>query len=155
MIEAIIAIVMALISYFASKKAGADDATAAMVAAGAGLGTYYVATSTEWGKNVVDKLDQGWEKMFGKNGEEVKNSDGTDVIAPKGSEVQYNADGTPAKDGLGNVIVKLGETTGKVLESWGPAGTAGVIATTAAVTSNNNKWLWIGGAAALAFLALR
>lgn len=56
MVEAIIAIIMAIIGFFPSKKSGASDGEAAMIAAGAGLGTYYVATETEWGKGAVPSI---------------------------------------------------------------------------------------------------
>lgn len=146
-IELIIALVMALLSYFASKKAGANDATAAMVAAGAGLGSYYVATETDWGKGVVADIDSAWTALTDDDGDPVLDAEGNPVYAPPGS--------TATKDGSGGWTYKLLDTTGEVLTSWGAAGTAGVIATTAAVSGDTNKWLLMGGAALLLIMAMR
>lgn len=92
MIAAILSIIMAIVSYFtAKKKTGASDTQAALVAAAAGAGTYYVATETEWGKSAVASLESGLG--IDKKTEVVTKGD------PVVKEVVYTAaDGTIAKD---------------------------------------------------------
>lgn len=152
MIEAIIAIIMALISFFTSKKAGASDGEAAAIAGAAGLGTYYVGTQTEWGRNAVSNIES-WLGLT-EGGKPVLNADGKQVKLPKGAEVVRNENGEIARDSNGNVMWKLVDSTGKVLTSWGAAGTMGVIGATGVATGKINPW-WIalGGAAVLIILA--
>lgn len=145
---------MALISFFVSKKSGMKDSSAAMTAAAAGLGSYYVATETDWGKSASSWLGEKWDVLMD-GGESVKNADGTVVTAPPGATVEKNPDGTVKTDAEGNVLWKLIDTTGKavattgsVLESWGPTGTAAVVGTTAVATDSTLKkylpWLGLG-----------
>lgn len=144
----VISIIMALISSFVAKKSGADDKQAALAGIGAGLGTYYVATQTDWGKGVITDIDAAWDKLLGKDGEPILDGQGNEVKAPPGSKVVYNADGSVKRDPVtNNPVVELGRTVGDVLESWGPTGTAGVIGATAVATDDKlKKWLpWLAG----------
>lgn len=153
-IEVIIALIMALVSFFGSKKAGASDGEAAAIAGAAGLGTYYVSTETEWGKSMVDDIES-WIGVTDSEGAPVLNGDGQPATVPEGAEVIRNEDGSVAKDENGNVLWKLVDSTGKVLTSWGPVGTAGVIGATSVATSDDDStWLWIGAAALLAVVIL-
>lgn len=140
MTAAILAVVAALISYFGSKKAGADDATAAAIGLAAGAGTYYVSTQTDWGKSLVSDIDGAWTNLVGKDGEPVVDSDGNVVTAPSGATPVYNQDGSLAKDPDGNPLYTVGgqliSTTGDVLKSWGPVGTAAVVGTSNGTVSN-------------------
>lgn len=156
MIPALIALITALVSYFASKKAGASDGQAAMIAAGAAAGSYYVATETEWGQGVVSSIEE-WVGIKDSKGNPVLNNDGSQTKVPKGAQVVVDADGNPVKDSSGNVLWKLVDETGKVLTSWGPVGTAGVVATGAAASdglfdSENLPWIIGGGLLAIAVL---
>lgn len=154
MVEAIIAIIMALVSYFGSKKAGASDGEAALIAAGAGLGTYYVSTQTEWGKGIVDKIEN-WVGITDDDGQPVLEADGTAAKVPEGAEVLKNPDGTPKRDANGNIMWKLVDAAGNVLTSWGPTGTAAVIgAGAAASVVDDYPWLIPAGIGLAAFAIL-
>lgn len=114
MVELIIALIIALITYFTTKKKGnATDSQAALAALAAGAGTYYVATETEWGQEAVGSLEQ-WLGI-GKNPkgnpdfEEIVTADGEKAYVKKGSTGSTNMWDT--------------------LSSWGPTGTAGVVGT--------------------------
>lgn len=153
MVAAILALIMALVSFFGSKKAGASDGQAAAIAAAAGAGSYYVATETEWGQSIVGNIS-GWLGLKDPKGNVLLNADGSEVKAPKGATPVLNPDGTVARDPSGNVLWKLVDSSGKVLQNWGAAGTAGVIATGGAVAAADDfPWLWVG-AGALALVVL-
>lgn len=156
------ALIMALISFFTAKKSGMKDGAAAMTAAAAGLGTYYVATETEWGKSATNWLGEKWTALTD-DGTVLKNADGTDATAPPGAVPQKDANGNVIRDANGSVTWKLVDTAGKVvtttgdvLKSWGATGTATVIGTTALATDDNlRKWLpWLG-AGLLALVILK
>lgn len=154
MMAAIISLIMALVSFFGSKKAGASDGEAAAIAGAAGLGTYYVSTETEWGRDMVSNIES-WVGVTDDSGDPVLNGDGQPATVPEGAEIVRNEDGSVAKDANGNVMWKLVDSTGKVLTSWGPVGTAGVIGATGVATGTvDDKWLWIGAAALLAVVVL-
>lgn len=153
MVAAILAIITAIISYFGSKKAGASDGQAALVAAGAGAGAYYVATDTEWGKGVVSQISE-WVGLKDPNGQVLLDANGQPTKAPEGATPVMGADGQPARDPNGNIIWKLVDSAGNVLQSWGPTGTAAVIGAGAlASTADDFPWLWVG-AGGIALLAL-
>jgi len=151
--DIILSLLMSAISFFLSKKAGATPAQAAAIAAAAGAGTYYVANNTDWGKSTITALDEKWVAMTKPDGTVYTDVDGT-VYAPDGSVVEVNADGTPVLDAAGNIVTRLVTTTGDVLQSWGPAGTAAVIGTAALAADGIGKYVpWlIGGALALLLL---
>lgn len=148
MIAAIIALIMALVSFFGAKKAGASDGEAAAIAGAAGLGTYYVGTQTEWGRDMISDIES-WVGVTDSSGDPVLNGDGQPAKVPEGAEIMRNEDGSVAKDANGNVMWKLVDSAGKVLTSWGPVGTAGVIGAAGVATDTiDEKWLWIGAALA-------
>lgn len=126
------AIILALLSYFASKKSGASDKKALLTAAGVGAGTYYVATETEWGKENLNWFESDKDTGGSATGPEVKSGDSV-VTKPNGGALQSVVGGTA-----------------DVLKSWGGTGTAAVIGTTAVATNSSLQkylpWLLIGGA---------
>lgn len=142
-----VALILALITFFAQKKAGnGNTASAAAKAAAVGLGSYYVTTQTDWGKQTLGALDGKIDA----------------VLSP--SSTGTSPDGTTAQTIDGQTVIvpdpKVGSATSagsftdgmwKTLQTWGPTGTAAVIGTTALSTSSNKNWLlWLGiGAAAL------
>lgn len=156
MVLAIIALITALIGYFGSKKAGASDGEAALVAAGVGAGTYYVGSQTEWGKDVVNGVSRTWEDLIGSDDKPLLNSDGSIATAPPGAKPVYKEDGSVMKDPNGNIVWKMVDEAGNVLQSWGPTGTAAVIGTTAVATDDDlKKWIPIAGVAVAAILLLK
>jgi hypothetical protein len=123
-----------VLTFLLSKKLGADNAEAALVGAGTAAAGYYTVEPTN--------DDAIWGDMS-------RDLFGMEPVDP----TTLPASGTQAADGTqdyGEILVEFGSTaidkTGDVLKSWGPAGTAGVIATTAALASFDKKWLWIGAA---------
>lgn len=141
--EHIITIILWLLSYFLSKKAGAKSGTAALIATGVTAGAYYTG-ATKWAADGATSLISGG----------AKSTAVPSTTANAGEASGINA-GTSALGTVGSVAGTAITTAGSVLSSWGAAGTAGVVATTAAVSDGlDSKWLWIGGAA-LAFFALR
>lgn len=155
--ELLIPVILALISYFTAKKGGASTAQAAGVAAAAGIGSYYVATETDWGKSVVAKLDGAWLKLTNQNGSDVIGDDGKPVYAPEGAVVVRDAAGNLVKDANGNWFSSATGTIGDVLKDWGASGTALVVGTGAAASGGmfSNKWVVIGGLALITFALLR
>lgn len=124
------AIIMALLSFFTAKKAGASDSKALLAAGVAGAGTYYVATETEWGEKNLNWFE----------------SEGSDGKA--GSTPVTDSTGKALVDSAGNTINKVVGGTADVLKSWGGTGTAAVIGTAAVAGSSSlQKYLpWIIGA---------
>lgn len=156
MTAAIIAIITALISFFGSKKAGASDGEAALIAAGAGAGAYYVTTSTEWGQGVVSDIEN-WVGLKDTNGDPYLNSDGSQVEAPKGATVQVDENGQPKRDANGNIMWKLVDEAGKTLQSWGGVGTASVIGAGAVAANADDlpSWLLPAGLGLVALMLLK
>lgn len=150
MIKIIAAIVVALISFFISKKSGASSAQAAAVGAAAGVGSYYVATETEWGKALFSNANGGeWVVAKDSAGNTITDDQGRTVYVPAGEKATVGADGKVAVASDGTWFTKTLDTTKAVLTSWGGAGTAAVIGTTAVATSSGLQkylpWLLIGG----------
>lgn len=148
-----IPIIVALIGYFAAKKSGAKTATAAAVGAAAGLGTYYVATETDWGKSLFADANGSWVKAVDEKGAVITDAKGREVYVPAGEKAVVNSDGKPVVAADGTWFTKTLDSTASVLKSWGGAGTAAVIGTaTVASSSSRDKylpWLLIGGVALL------
>lgn len=154
MVAAILAIIAAIISYFGAKKSGASDGEAALAAAAVGAGTYYVATQTEWGKGLVDKIEN-WVGVEDSEGSPLLNNEGEPVKVPKGAEVIKNPDGSPKLDENGNVLWKLVDTAGNTLQSWGGVGTAAVIGAGAIASDGLPSWALPAGLAVAALVLLK
>lgn len=169
MIQIVIAIIMALISAVtAKKKGGANNAQAAAVGAAAGLGTYYVATQTEWGQGAVSSLEGTLGLTPANAGKqvEVTQPDGTKTMVTVAEDQSGVADGqvklvgpdgttkTVTIPGVTNTGTPKATTIWDTLSSWGPVGTAAVVGTTGAVTSSSwsKYWPWIAAGAAILLL---
>lgn len=102
-LEILLPLIMALLSFFLSKKNGASTGKAALIAAGTGALTYggtkawqnYKATGSVWG---------------------VQNSS-TEASSAAGAAM-------PTSQVIGNTLSSLGASAADVAKSWGPAGTA-------------------------------
>lgn len=149
-------IIMMLISYFTSKKSGASSTKSAMIAAGAGAGAYYVGTQTEWGQDLVQSVED-WFTPTNKDGTPVTDANGNQIYLPAGSSVQYDASGNVVRNADGSILTTTVKTVGDVLSSWGGAGTAAVVGTTALATSGSDtrKYLLWGGLALAAIFILK
>lgn len=111
-------IIMWLLSFLLSKSSGASTGKAAAIATGVGLATYYVADPANPDNLLGFKIGEGAKAVPG------------DVTADNGT--------APGSGVMSTVVSEVGST----LKSWGPTGTLGVIAGTAAVTSVDKKdWL--------------
>lgn len=149
MIAGILAIVAALIGFFTSKKAGANDATAAAVGLAAGGGTYWAATQTDWGKATVDKIDGSWKQLFNKDGTPAKDENGNTIHLPAGITPVEGGGYTDGKGGFWDNV-------GDVLKDWGPAGTAGVVG--GGIVASKFKfepWMALAGLGVLALVVLK
>lgn len=125
-----------LVTFLLQKSAGASNGSAALAATGAGLASYYL----------VDPANQN--NVFGVTFGDTKGVPGSPNVT----------NGTNAAvDGLTSIGKTVVSESGKVLTSWGPQGTVGVIAGTAAVSKTDwKKWGPIfAGAAVLIFLRNR
>lgn len=132
-----LSIIMALLSFFVSKKSGASNTKAAITAGLVGAGTYYVSHETDWGRANLGDLDG---------------------VVPDGDGVVIGTGNAPVTDADGKPIVTGGNAGGTsftdILRGWGATGTAAVIGAGAAATgsgvfsSKNLPWL-IGGAVLL------
>lgn len=120
-------LIIALLSFFMSKKSGASDTKAMLTAGLAGAGSYYIATETEWGQENLNWFEDSTKKPT---------TSTTAVV---------DSAGNPVKDSNGNVIYKMIDGTADVLKSWGGTGTAAVVGTTALATNSSlQKYLpWV------------
>lgn len=134
-------IIIALLTFFGSKKNGASNTKALLTAGLAGAGSYYVTHETEWGRANLGALDgvvpTGAVPLEGAGGA---------VVDANGNPVRVGVNPTGETSVAGEV--------GGVLKSWGGTGTAAVIGTTAAATSGffsspAFKWILGGGIALL------
>lgn len=131
-----VAIIMAILSFVGAKKSGATNAQAAAIGAGVGIGSYYL----------FDPSNK--DNLFGVG-------DAADAVnKDKDPKTLDTSNGGAATTGAGfgqglkDLASQTIDTTGKTLQSWGPAGTAGVVATGAAVSSDDSKkWLMYGALA--------
>jgi len=168
-----ISIILALLSYFTAKKSGASNTKAAVIAGAAGLGTYYVASETEWGRSTLGSLNDGIAGVAGFGaidaaGKTVPQEDvrvlrdgaGNPVLGPDGqplyekisAPVERSADGSIVKQEDGSVLGSLISGTTGVLKSWGGTGTAAVIGAGSIAASGGDlkKWLpWVIGGGVL------
>lgn len=135
-------IIMALLSFFASKQSGASNTKALAMAGLAGAGTYAVTHNTDWGAANLGSLDGV-------------------TSTTSAATVLVGSDGQPVLDAAGNpvpapsLITGLGSTVADTLKSWGGVGTAAVVGTVAASSSglfSSANLPWIIGGVALVFL---
>jgi hypothetical protein len=140
-----ITIIAFVVSFLMSKKKGANNAEAALIGTAVAGAAYYTVEPTNetaiWGDTS--------RSLFGMDPVSADTLPTTGVQTADGSEWGSSL------ASFGNTVI--GEA-GSTLRSWGPTGTVGVIAGTAAVTGsgvfkNISPWLLIGGAV-LAFVAL-
>ena len=126
-----LSIIVWLMSYFISTKNGMSSGKAALLATAAGVGTYYLADPSN--------RDNVLGLSFG------------DTRATPGDVSGATQAATTAAGGIGSTAVS---EVGSTLRSWGPLGTAGVVATTTGALSDD-KWLVYGGIAVLAVALLK
>lgn len=119
-----LSIILALISYFSTKKSGGSNTEALTAAALVGGGSYYVANNTAWGQKNLAAFDNYVSP--GSVGVPVVDKAGNPVIDPATGQPMVSYSSTQAGTGIGDV-----------LKSWGGAGTATVIGTTAAATNGD------------------
>ena len=129
-------IIVWLFTFLVSKSSGASTGKAALVATGAGLATYYMADPAN--KDNVLGLTFG---------DTAKATPGSPQITSPGATVD-----TGSLSSVGKTLIS---ETGATLQSWGPTGTLGVIAGTAAVTSGTltKWWPWLIAGAGLILLS--
>jgi hypothetical protein len=113
-----ISLIMFVLTYLTTKRAGGSDTAALMTAGLAGAGTYYATTSTDWGKANLQPLE---DKITGA---------ATPVLDSKGQPV-IGKDGTP--------LVSTATGLFDVFKEWGATGTAAVIGTAGVVTGSIPK----------------
>jgi hypothetical protein len=124
-------IIIAIITFFFSKKSGKTDAEAALLSVGAGIGSYYL----------FDPANT--DNLFGVG------VDDSQAGNPLPEVDAASSGGDPS--GWGDVVSGAVDTAGEVLVEWGPTGTAGVIAT-GALASDKSYWPWIIGLGAFFLL---
>lgn len=120
-------IIMALVSFFLSKKSGASNTKAALTAGLVGAGTYYVSHETDWGQANLGSLD-GVTPSTGDTTMTTDPATGTAIKIP------VNDSAGTAAGGLAGVLTQ-----------WGATGTATVIGATGAATGSGvfkSKWFW-------------
>lgn len=142
-----LSIILALLTFFTSKRSGASNTKALLTAGLVGAGSYYVTHETDWGRANLGALDG----VPAKGSAPLSDKDGNVITSPSGAPVTGPALTAPAGTGTGSGIVS---TVGDVLKSWGGTGTAAVVGTTAVASSGNfEKYLpWIIGGGALLLL---
>lgn len=134
-------IIVWLVSYFISSKSGMSKGQAALVATGAAGAAYYLADPSNT------------DNVLGVSMGQAKTVPGDlDATTTAGGE-------TVANPGILSTLGSLGTTTidtiGKTAQAWGPVGTVGAVTAASGLRSDNNKRLWIGGAALVAVLLLK
>lgn len=161
-----VALIMALISFLGAKKNGASTSKALLGAAVVGAGTYYVATETDWGKSTLGALDSKIDSWVNPvTGEAVTDqSKLKPLLDAEGNQV-FDANGKPLYESTSKKAVQnpdgswanalIGGVSG-TLQSWGGAGTAAVIGTTALATSGDlKKYIPLALAAAAVVIVMK
>lgn len=128
-----LSIIMFIVSYFLSKKSGKSDAQSALIGAGVGLGTYYLADPSNA------------NNLFGIG------VDSSATAATTASSVTTPTVANGSTTSTGGAWTSTVDAAGKVLTSWGASGTA-LVAGTVAATTSDNKWLWLAAGAAILLL---
>lgn len=149
-----VTIILALIQFFASYKGKKENlGKAALSAAAVGAGTYYLTHNTDILPDSVRKLD-GWTPETLPNATAVNDGTATAAQMEEYNSAKANAEAAGATYNQQGVLQSLVTTTGQVLTSWGAAGTAGVVGTTALATSSSlQKYLpWIIGGLAVVLI---
>lgn len=128
-----------IVSYFVSKKAGASTGTAALIASGVTAAAHYSGAS----ESIANWVGLG------------KTDAPSQTIANAGKVTSVSSQSTATTTGLGtvgSVVSGAIDSASKTLSSWGPVGTAGVIGAvglTRSSSSNWWKWALVAGAALL------
>lgn len=112
-----------LLTYFTQKKKGKSNAAALLTGAAVGAGTYYLADPS----NPNNLLGFG----VGSSG------------APTPDTDQTVPGGATTASAIGSTVSSVVDSAGKVLSSWGPAGTAGVIGVAANASSIGKYLPWL------------
>lgn len=136
----IVQVLIFIISYFLSKKAGATSGQAALLATGATL----LSNST----GLTDTLANGVSSWFGGDDPQGRAGSGDPTLIESGSNLKGNI------GQVGAVVPSSGSSISDVLKSWGPTGTA-LVGATAAGALTDNKWLLYGGLAIVAILIIK
>lgn len=125
-------LIMTLISYFISAKSGNSKGKSAAIAASVGLGTYFATQDSK----TLASANESINNLFSSNS--PASSSASEGVARDGVLVGAAA-------AAGSTVSSLGSSAADVLRSWGPVGTAGVIAGTSAASSMDwDKWLpWL------------
>lgn len=140
-----VTLIMMLISYFMSAKSGNSKGKSAAIAATVGLGTYWASQNV----GTVADANTAIDEFF------TPNATGSTADTVNEGLARTAVTAGAAATASTGTIASLGNSAADVLKSWGPAGTVGVVAGTAAATSSDwDKWLpWIAGGAAFFILA--
>lgn len=149
-------IAIMLISFFLTKKKTGSNTKAALVAGLAGAGSYFVTHETDWGRANLGALD-GVSDVVPAGPKQPGDPDTPPEKGPDGKPVRpVTNGGKPITGADGSVLGSVGNGITDVLTSWGGAGTAAVIGTTAVATDSKLKEYlpWILGGVAL-FLVLK
>lgn len=138
----IVPIIMALLSFFATKKATGSTSKAALAAGLAGTATWY-ATKPD----VPADGNSSGDLIVGPPAP-ATDATGKPILDANGKPVFINGGGSYG------TIDRMIDTTGRVLSSWGATGTATVVGTTAIATSSKKKKYlpWALGGLALVFI---
>lgn len=150
-----LSIIMALISFFITKKKTGSTTAALAAGAIAGVGTYTLTHYTDWGQANLGSLDgiAAPATLTNPDGTVINDDAGNPIVVPAGSSVAKLPDGTYKVNANGTVSVV--DSIADVLKSWGGVGTAAVIGTTAVSAGGSDKfekwfpYLLIGGMALL------
>lgn len=154
-------IIMALVSFFITKKRTGSTSKAALAAVAGGLAANWVVDNTQFGKEYLGGFNStidGWLGLDSGTVDSagtVKDASGKVVSVPVGTKAVAQPDGSIVyipTSGQG----QTGTSVWDVFKSWGPTGTAAVVGTTAVATDSDlKKWLPIGLAALAAILILK
>lgn len=152
-------IIMMLISFFAKYRSKKENLGSALLTSAAiGAGSYYLTHNTDILPDSIRQLDgvsTSIPQML-PNASEVAAGTATEAQRAAYNAALATATAAGGTYNSSGALQSVVSTTGDVLKSWGAAGTAGVIATTAAVTTNSWEkylpWLAAGG---LAFILMR
>lgn len=154
-------LIMALVSFFITKKKTGSTSKAALAAVAAGVAANWVVDNTQVGKEYLGGFNSTVNGWLGLNSGTVdsagvvKDASGNVVTIPDGTKAVAQPDGSVVYVPTGS-SGQTGSSVWDVFKSWGPTGTAAVVGTAAVATDSNlKKWLPIGLAALAAVLILK